>query len=154
MTEDLAFGCGNNEKNRASNIVWDCFDLSGKGVALCKGFLQANLDLFVRLIYQAIILIHSKYLLSEAVAGYAFYLIASNFANIQVFSFTEHITQGAQCGDRSTTSNAPSASVSHQMYLSCCNFVSLSKLSFVLMTTYNVSWFQEQAASASEMVFH
>lgn len=61
---------------------------------LCKSFLQANLDLFVSLIYQAIELTHYKYLLNEAVAGYSFYVIVSNFANIQFFGFTEHITKG------------------------------------------------------------
>jgi len=43
--------------------------------------------------YQDTVLIHSKYLLSEADAGYAFYLIASNSADIQFFRLTEHITK-------------------------------------------------------------
>lgn len=83
--------------------------------------------------YQAIVSIHSKHLLSGAVAGYAFYLIASNFANIQFFRFTAHITKGLSV----ETDQSPqmlSVSVSHQICLSCCNVVSLSELSFVLAT--------------------
>lgn len=44
--------------------------MSGKGLAPC--LLQAHLGSFIRLIYQVIVLIQSKYLLSKAMGGYAF----------------------------------------------------------------------------------
>lgn len=90
------------KESSANNKVKDCFNHSEKGIILCKRFLQDNLDLFIRLIYQVIALIHSKYLLSKSVAGYAFYFIASNFTSIWLFWITE---QQPLCGDRSSTTN-------------------------------------------------
>lgn len=97
---------GMKAKSRASEIVLDCSDLLGKGVTLCKSVLQANLDLFIRMMYHIIVLIYSKYLLSEAVAGHA-YLIASNFANTQSFRFTEHTAKRLSVETDKPTSNVP-----------------------------------------------